>query len=140
MAIVSQTGPTIAEGPANLRVLRQNPPVGLAPPRAMDKATQRGPIKGTQHPQALYLSPRREVSFLPLRVGWHLAIRVFLIGITWESHLKPPGPDLIGGGGISPCLVLCRGIYPSRLSPTNGDLGSTQILTRHYDAKFQTVS
>jgi hypothetical protein len=63
----------------------------------MDKATQRGPIKGTQHPQALYLSPRREVSFLPLRVGWHLAIRVFLIGITWESHLKPPGPDLIGG-------------------------------------------
>jgi hypothetical protein len=27
------------------------------------------PIEGTQHPQALYLSPDREVSFMPLFVG-----------------------------------------------------------------------
>jgi hypothetical protein len=29
------------------------------------------PIKGTQHPQASYLSPDQKVSFTPLRVGWH---------------------------------------------------------------------
>jgi hypothetical protein len=37
-------GPMIAEGPAELWVLRQNPSVGSAPPRAnraRDKATQR---------------------------------------------------------------------------------------------------
>jgi hypothetical protein len=34
---------------------------------------------------------------MPLRVGWHLDIRVFLLGITRERHLKPPDPDLIGG-------------------------------------------
>jgi hypothetical protein len=33
---------------------------------------------------------------MPLRVGWHLAIRVFPPGITWEKHMKSPGPDLIG--------------------------------------------
>jgi hypothetical protein len=40
-------------------------------------------------------------------VGWHLAIQIFLIGITQKSHLKQPGQDLPGGGGISPCFVLC---------------------------------
>jgi hypothetical protein len=72
------------------------------------------PIKGTLHPQALYLSPGYEVSFTPLCVDWHLAVWVFLIGIIRESRLKPPGQDLTGGGrrgegergGISLCLVL----------------------------------
>jgi hypothetical protein len=85
--------------------------------RARDKATQmvaniwhtQGTIDGTQHPQALYLSPGQEVSFTPLRVGWHLAIRVLPIGITWECRLKPPSPDLPRGGGIGHCLVLWRG-------------------------------
>jgi hypothetical protein len=38
------TGPTIVEGPAKLKVLRQNLPARSAPPianRKMDKATQR---------------------------------------------------------------------------------------------------
>jgi hypothetical protein len=44
---------------------------------------------------------------MPLRVGWHLVIRVFLIGITQESHLKPLDYDLLAGeGGKCPCLVL----------------------------------
>jgi hypothetical protein len=44
MAIVSQIGPTIAEGPAKLMVLRQNSLVRSVPPkenRVRDKATQR---------------------------------------------------------------------------------------------------
>jgi hypothetical protein len=36
---------------------------------------------------------------MPLHVGWHLAVRVFLLGITWESHMKPPSQDLPGRGG-----------------------------------------
>jgi hypothetical protein len=44
MTIASQMGQMIADGLAKLRVLRQNPPIGSAPPRAnrvRDKATQR---------------------------------------------------------------------------------------------------
>jgi hypothetical protein len=37
----------------------------------------RSPIKGTRHLQASYLSPDQEVSFTPLRVGWHRAVQVF---------------------------------------------------------------
>ena len=76
---------------------------------------------------------------MPLCVGWHLVIRVFPIGITWERRMKLPGPDL-PRGGIIPCLVLCRGTYPCSLSPTHGDPDSTQILTRYYGAKSQTIS
>jgi hypothetical protein len=47
--------------------------------RSRDEVTQRvannwriqSPIKGTRHPQALYLSPDQEISFTPLHVGWH---------------------------------------------------------------------
>jgi hypothetical protein len=79
---------------------------------------------------------------MSLHVGWHLVIRVFSKGITRESHLKPTGQDLPGGGGggISSCLVLWRGTCPCWLSPMNGDPGSTQTLTRHCGAKSQTVS
>jgi hypothetical protein len=34
---------------------------------------------------------------MPLCVGRHLVIRVFLIGITWEHFLKPPDLDLTRG-------------------------------------------
>jgi hypothetical protein len=107
---VSKMGPTIAMGLLKLRVLRKTPLVGTAPPRvnrARDKATQmvtsswhtRGPSEEIRHPQDLYLSPSREVSFMPLRAGWHLAVRVFfaryyprkLLETTW------PGFDLRGG-------------------------------------------
>jgi hypothetical protein len=54
--------------------------------------------------------------------------------------MKTPGPDLIEGGGISPCLILWRGTCPSWLSPSNGEPVSTQILTWHYGAQSQTVS
>jgi hypothetical protein len=100
----------------------------------------RGPIEGNRHPQALYLSSGLEVSFMPLRVGWHLAIWVSQPGITWERRLKPPGPDLMRGGGISPYLILGRGAYPGWFSPSKGDPGSTQVLTQHYGAKSQIVS
>jgi hypothetical protein len=80
MTTVSKTGSMITVGLLKLRVLRKNPPVGSAPPRAdraRDNATQRvgnswhtrGPIEGICHPQALYLSPGQEVSFMPLHVG-----------------------------------------------------------------------
>jgi hypothetical protein len=39
---------------------------------------------------------------MPLHVGWHLIVWVFLIGITHESHLKPPGRDLLRGGALAP--------------------------------------
>jgi hypothetical protein len=42
--------------------------------------------------------------------------------------------------GIGPCLVLWSNTCPGWLSPVNGDLGSTQILTRHYGAQSQTIS
>jgi hypothetical protein len=54
----------------------------------------RGPIEGTRHPHALYLSPAQEVSFTPLRVGWYLVVRVFPIGNTREHRLKSLGSDL----------------------------------------------
>jgi hypothetical protein len=84
MATISKIGPRNIVGLQQVRVLTQNPPVGSVPPRvnrAKDKVTQRvasswcirGPIEGTRHPQPFYLSPSREVSFMPLRVGWHLA-------------------------------------------------------------------
>jgi hypothetical protein len=76
---------------------------------------------------------------MPLRVGWHLVVRVFLPGITRERHLKPLGSDLIRGG-ISPCLILWRGACPSWLSHLNDDPGSSQILSQHCGAKSQTVS
>jgi hypothetical protein len=53
--------------------------------------------------------------------------------------MKPPDPDLIGGG-ISPYLILWRGTCPRWLSPPKGELGSTQILTWHFGAQSQTVS
>jgi hypothetical protein len=72
--------------------------------RVRDEATQtvasswrtQGPIEGTWHDQASYMSLNWEVSFRSLCVGWYLAICVFLIEITQESHLKPPGQDLPG--------------------------------------------
>jgi hypothetical protein len=48
--------------------------------------------------------------------------------------MKAPDQDLIGGGGISPCLILWRGTFPGWLSLLNGDPDSTQILTRHCSA------
>jgi hypothetical protein len=72
--------------------------------RVASKWRTQDPIMGTRHPQALYLSLGQEVSFTPLRVGWHLDDRVLPIGITRERRMKPRGPDLTwGGGGIHPC-------------------------------------
>jgi hypothetical protein len=31
---------------------------------------------------------------MPLCVGWHIAVRVFPLGITQESRVKPLGQDL----------------------------------------------
>jgi hypothetical protein len=131
-------------GPAKAYGSKAKPTVGLEPPRATrvrDEEKQRVanswctwcPVEGTQHPQASYLSPSREVSFMPLCVGWHLAVHGFSLGITWQSRLKPPDPNLIGLGN-SPCLLKWRGTCPSWLSPMNGDPRATRILTRHCGA------
>jgi hypothetical protein len=67
----------------------------------------------------------------------------FSARIAREKRVKPLGSDLIGvggGGDVSPYLILWRGTCPGRLSPPNGDLGSTQILTRHYGAQSQTIN
>jgi hypothetical protein len=58
-----------------------------------------------------------------------------MLETTW-----PRSDQGVGEGGISPCLILWRGARPSWLSPLNGDLGSTQILTQHYGTKSQSVS
>jgi hypothetical protein len=84
MGTVSKMGPMIVVGLLKLRIQRQNPPVGSAPPsanRVRDKVTQRvasswhtwDPIDRTRHPQALYLNLSHEVSFMPLCVGRHHA-------------------------------------------------------------------
>jgi hypothetical protein len=65
----------------------------------------------------------------------------FSARVIRERCMKPPDLDLTGVvGGISPCLVLWRGTCPGWLSPPNGDLVSTQILSRHYGAQSYTVS
>jgi hypothetical protein len=80
MTTVSKMGLTIAVGLPKLRILRQNPPPELGPPRgnrARDKVTQRVVgsgatqdfIEGTRHPQTLYLSPNQEVSITLKWVG-----------------------------------------------------------------------
>jgi hypothetical protein len=105
-----QRAARLARGLPKHKVQRQNPLVGSELPRVRDEATQRvasswriqGPIEGTRHPQASYMSPNWEVSLAPLRVGWHRAIRVFPLGITRERRLKPHGPDLVGGGALAP--------------------------------------
>jgi hypothetical protein len=45
-----------------------------------------------------------------------------------------------GGEGIGPYLILWRGACPGWLSPPNGETSSTQILTRHYDAKSRLLA
>jgi hypothetical protein len=82
---VSKTGPTITEGYPNAQGSKVKPGRWVRAARATrarDEVIQGvtvastfwGPIEGTQCPQALYLIPDREVSFMPLHVGWHLAI------------------------------------------------------------------
>jgi hypothetical protein len=87
-------GPMIAVGLPKLRVLRQTER-GTKQHKGWPAAgTTRDPIEGTRHPQALYLSLDQEVSFTPLHVCWHLAVRVLSIGITGEHRMKPPHLDL----------------------------------------------
>jgi hypothetical protein len=112
-----------------------------------DKATQR--VASSWHilgPHRGDLTPLRFVSeswlggFLHApSCGLASSHQGFPIGIIQESCLKPPSQDL-PRGGISPCLVLWIGTCPCWLSPMNGDLGSTQILTQHFGAKSQIIS
>jgi hypothetical protein len=123
--IVSKMGPMIVVGLQQLRVQRQNPPAGSTLPRAngaRDEATQRvanswhipDPIEGPRHPQASHLSTSREVSFMPLRAGLHLAVWVFPARDYPRMLLETTWLGFIGGwgGGINPYLVLWRGACP----------------------------
>jgi hypothetical protein len=144
----------LPRGLQTLRVLRRNLLVKSELSRATrvrDEATQRVASSW------LFLGPHREDP-MPLtfvsksRLGGFLhtppcgltpSRSSFPQRITQERCLKPPSPDLMGGGGargISPCLIQLRGACPGWLSPPYSDPGSTQILTRHHGAKSQTVS
>jgi hypothetical protein len=87
-ATIAQDTEAVSNGPLDglgggllkLKVHKQNPLDRSEPPRvtiARDEVTQKmasswhiwHPIEGIQHPQALYLSPDWEVSFMPLHVG-----------------------------------------------------------------------
>jgi hypothetical protein len=81
--------------------------IGSEPPkttRVSDEARQMmasgwriwRPIEGTWHPQALYLSLDREVSFTPF-VWASINPSGYFSRIIWEKRAKPPGLDLIGG-------------------------------------------
>jgi hypothetical protein len=111
--VVSPTSPSIVEGSTKAQGSKAKPArrvKAASTTRARDEATQRmanrwhirGPIEGTRHPQASYLSLDREVFFTHLRVSWHRAVWIFLLGITRERRLKPPGPDLTGRGALAP--------------------------------------
>jgi hypothetical protein len=100
----------------------------------------RFPIEGTQHPQASYMSPAWEVSVMSLHMGWHRAVQIFCGDYPGKTRETTQFGFDRGQGGISPCLILWRGACPGWLSTPNGDLGSTQILTRQYSVQSQTVS
>jgi hypothetical protein len=65
--------------------------------RVASKWRIQSPIEESRHPQISYLSLDREVSFMPLCVGWHQAILVFPPGITRERRLKPLGMESTRG-------------------------------------------
>jgi hypothetical protein len=147
---ISKTGPTIVVGLLKLRVPRQNSPAGSAPPkaiRARDKATHR--MARRWH----YLEPHQgdltSLNFVSeSQPGGFLHVPPCGLASSCpgSSDRDYPGttyettrPKFVLGG-ICPCLVLWRGTCPCWLSPTYGDSGSTQILTRHYSVKSQIVS
>jgi hypothetical protein len=115
MTTIYKTGPMIVVSLPKLNVLRQNPLVGSAPPRAnraRDKATQMvtsgwrypGPHRGDPASSS-FLSRSRPRGFhhTPTsRVGWHLAIRVLLIGTTRERCVNQLAPDLHRGAASTP--------------------------------------
>jgi hypothetical protein len=73
---------------------------------------------------------------MPLYVGWHP--QTLYPGSTDRDYLGTSHETTwprFTLGGIYPCLILCRGTCPCKLSPAHGDPDSTQILTRHYGAK-----
>jgi hypothetical protein len=136
-------------GLPKLRVPRQNPPVGLAPPRAnraWDKATQRiasswcypGTHRG-EPTSSSFVYDSRPGGFLhapPCRLA--------------SSQLGSPDMDYPGmtrettrpkfvPRGLQPCLVLWRGTCPCWLSPAYGDPVSTQILTLHHGASLRLL-
>jgi hypothetical protein len=127
-AIVSKMGPTIVVGLPKLRVLRKNLPTRSVPPRA-----NRARDKVTQWMSSSWCYPRphrrdsTSLSFVSESLpGGFLHTpscgvasshsgspnRVYL-----EMMLKPPGLNLLGGGGICPYLVLWRSTCPPGSHP-----------------------
>jgi hypothetical protein len=92
---ISKMGPMIAVGSAKAQGLKEKPISGSEPTRATrarDEATQRvaniwrtrGPIEGTQCPQASYLSLDWKVSFVPL-CGLASSYSNFLCGLPGKE-------------------------------------------------------
>jgi hypothetical protein len=115
---ISQTGPTIAEGPTKLRVRRKPPPpIGSVPPRenrARDKVTKGMasswhflvPHRGDPTSSS-FVSKSQPGGFLHAPpCGLHLAIQVFPIGICLgESTLVWSYGDLLALAGSHPSTV-----------------------------------
>jgi hypothetical protein len=93
----------------------------------------------TQRVSSSFVSKSRPGGFLHSPSCWLASSYLcFLLGLprktcetTWLRFDQ---------GGISPCLILWRGICHDWLSPPNNDPGSTQIPTQHCGAQSHTVS
>jgi hypothetical protein len=108
-------GHVITVGLPIFMVRRQNKTDRSEPPKAIKVRDEQiqgvtsswhiwDPSKGTRHPQASYLSlsPDREVSFTPLHVVWHRAVRVFRYDYP-EKTRETTWPEFcLGGGALAP--------------------------------------
>jgi hypothetical protein len=149
--IVSKIGPRIVVGLPKLRVLRQNPSIRLAPPKAnnaRDKVTQRVVI--SWH----YLGPHRgdltSSSFVSeFRPGGFHNPPPPPSGLA-PSHPSSPDRDYprtmheiirsrFVSGDICPCLILWRGTFAHAGSHPPTVTQAPPSLTRHHSAQYQTV-
>jgi hypothetical protein len=79
---------------------------------------------------------------MPLWLGWHLAVWIFCVDYLGKTHETTPSGFDRGGGGeaLAPVLSYGEAWALAGSHPSNGDSGSTQILTQHFSVQSQTVS
>jgi hypothetical protein len=143
---ISKMGPTIVAGSAKAQGLKAKPTESSqSRPEQPERGTKRHkgwPVVGassalSRGPNILKLRILVPTGMFPSCPFMWAGIEPygFSTRITRERCVKPPGPNLIqGGGGNCSCLILWRGTCLGWLSPPNGDSCSTQILTRHCGA------
>jgi hypothetical protein len=108
MVTISKMGPTIAMGSANAQGSKAKPAEsGQSRPEQPERGTKRHkgwPIDGASGapswgPGILKLHIRVSTERFPSRPFAWAGIEPsgFSARIAWKRHVKPPGPDLIGG-------------------------------------------